>query len=43
MDGINLRNIEIAERMLQENTNINFISSVTGLSTDDLLKIQNKL
>ena len=41
--GVEKRNIEIAERMLQENTNINFISSVTGLSTDDLLKIQNKL
>ena len=41
--GVEKRNIEIAERMLQENTNINFISSVTGLSTDNLLKIQNKL
>ena len=29
--------------MLQENTDIKFISSVTGLSTDDILKIQNKM
>ena len=43
MDGINQRNIEIARRMLQENTDIKFIASVTGLSTDDILKIQNKM
>ena len=38
MDGINQRNVEIARRMLQEKTDIKFISSVTGLSTDDILK-----
>ena len=41
--GVEKRNIEIARRMLQENTDIKFIASVTGLSTDDILKIQNKM
>jgi hypothetical protein len=43
LDGINQRNVEIAIRMLKEKTDIKFISSVTGLSTDDILKIQNKI
>ena len=43
MDGINQRNVEIAHRMLQEKTDIKFISSVTGLSTDDIQNIQNKM
>ena len=34
--------IEIARRMLQEKTDIKFISSVTGLSSDEILKLQNK-
>jgi predicted transposase/invertase (TIGR01784 family) len=37
------RVIEIARRMLKENTDIKFISSVTGLSTDDILKLQSKM
>ena len=41
--GVEKRNIEIARRMLQENTDIKFIASVTGLSTDDILKMQNKM
>ena len=41
--GANTKTLEIARRMLQENTDIKFISSVTGLSTDDILKIQNKM
>ena len=41
--GANTKALEIARRMLQENTDIKFISSVTGLSTDDILKIQNKM
>ena len=41
--GVEKRNIEIARRMLKENTDIKFISSVTGLSTDEILKIQNKM
>jgi hypothetical protein len=40
--GMYQRNIEIARRMLQEKTDIKFISSVTDLSTDDILKLQNK-
>jgi predicted transposase/invertase (TIGR01784 family) len=32
-----------ARRMLQEKTDIKFIASVTGLSTDEILKLQNKL
>ena len=35
--------LKVARRMLQENTDIKFISSVTGLSADDILKIQNKM
>ena len=41
--GANSKALEIARRMLQENTDIKFIASVTGLSTDDILKIQNKM
>jgi hypothetical protein len=33
---------KIARLMLKENIDIKFIASVTGLSTDDILKIQNK-
>lgn len=32
-----------AKRMLKENTNIKFIASVTGLSIDEILKLQNKM
>ena len=35
--------LKVARRMLQENTDIKFIASVTGLSTDDILTIQNKM
>lgn len=41
--GIYQRNVEIAKRMLQENTDINFISSVTGLSSDEILKLKNRI
>ena len=41
--GVEKRNIEIATRMLQEKTDINFISSVTGLSQDEITKLQNKV
>ena len=41
--GIYQRNIEIAKRMLQENTDIKFIASVTGLSSDELLKLKNRI
>lgn len=41
--GANSKALEIAHRMLQENTDIKFISSVTGLSTDEILKLKNKL
>jgi len=41
--GIAIGVEKTARRMLQENTDINFISSVTGLSIDDILKIQNKI
>ena len=40
--GANQRNVEIVSRMLKENTDIKFISSVTGLDNDEILKIQNK-
>ena len=41
--GANTKALEIARRMLQEKTDVKFISSVTGLSTDDILKVQNKM
>ena len=37
------RNIEIAHRMLEEKTDIKLIALVTGLSKDEISKIQNKL
>lgn len=37
------RVIEIALRMLKEKTDIKFISSVTGLFPDEILKLKNKL
>jgi predicted transposase/invertase (TIGR01784 family) len=39
--GIEKRNVEIACRMLKEKTDIKFITSVTGLSIDEILKLQN--
>ena len=33
----------IANKMLESNTEIKFISSVTGLSADEILKIKNKM
>jgi len=41
--GATTKAIEIAHRLLQENTNIKFIASVTGLSKDEILKIRNKM
>ena len=38
-EGIKQRNIEIAKRMLQENTDIQFIASVTGLSQSEITKL----
>ena len=42
-EGINQRNIEIAGLMLKENTDIKFISSVTGLSIEEIQKLKSKL
>jgi predicted transposase YdaD len=41
--GANTKAMEIVQRMLKEKTDIKFIASVTGLSTDEILKLQNKL
>jgi predicted transposase YdaD len=41
--GANTKAMEIAKRMLQENTDIKFISSVTGLSNDEILKLKNRI
>ena len=41
--GIEKEKHLIAKKMLQENTEIKFISSVTGLSTEDILEIKNNL
>jgi predicted transposase/invertase (TIGR01784 family) len=37
------RLMEVVQRMLKEKTDIKFIASVTGLSTDEILKLQNKM
>ena len=42
-EGIAERNIEIARRMIKENVDMNFISSVTDLSADELLKLKNRI
>lgn len=41
--GIEKERNLIARKMLQENTDIQFISSVTGLSNDEILKINNEI
>lgn len=35
--------LKVARRMLKQNTDVKFISSVTGLSTDEVLELKNKL
>ena len=40
--GIKQNNIEIAKKMLQENTDINFISKITGLSYEEIGKIKEE-
>jgi len=42
-EGIAIGVEKIARRMLEEKTDIKFIASVTGLSNDEILKIQSKL
>jgi len=41
--GVEKRSLEIAKRLLKEKTDIKFIASVTGLSSDSILKLQNTL
>jgi len=41
--GATTKAIEIVRRMLKEKTDIKFISSVNGLSNDEILRIQNKM
>jgi hypothetical protein len=40
--GIEKEKNLVAQKMLQENTDIQFISSVTGLSNDRILKLKNR-
>ena len=42
-EGIVLGIEKIAKRMLKEKVDIKFISSVTSLSIDEILKLKNKL
>ena len=42
-EGVAIGVKKIVRRMLQEKTDVNFIASVTGLSNDEILKIQNKM
>ena len=41
--GFEKRNIEIAINMLKQNLDNSLISSVTGLSVDNILKLLNEL
>ena len=38
--GIEQKNIEIAKKMLQENTDINFISKITDLTKEEINKLK---
>ena len=40
--GVEKRNLEIAIRMLQQKSDIKFIASVTGLSSNEILKLKSK-
>ncbi|MBQ8219216.1 MAG: Rpn family recombination-promoting nuclease/putative transposase, partial [Bacilli bacterium] len=40
-DGIKQNNIEIAKKMLDENTDINFVSRITGLSIDEISNLND--
>ncbi|MBQ4262802.1 MAG: hypothetical protein IJB83_00970, partial [Bacilli bacterium] len=40
VSGIEQRNIEIAKNMLNENTDISFISKITGLTIEEIEKIK---
>ena len=42
-EGIAIGVEKIARRMLEEKTDIKFITSVTGLSNDEILKIKSKM
>ena len=39
-DGIKENNIEIAKKMLEKNTDINFISEITGLDIEEIKKLK---
>ncbi|MBQ8219403.1 MAG: hypothetical protein IJZ79_06595, partial [Bacilli bacterium] len=41
--GIENEKTEIVKKMLQENTDINFISKITGLSIEEINKINDEL
>lgn len=43
MEGMKLKNIEIAHKALTENVPINVISLLTGLSEDEIIKLKNNL
>ena len=41
--GIEQNNLEITKKMLAKNTDINFISEITGLSIEEINKINDEL
>ena len=41
--GIEKEKSLIVQKMLKENADIRFIASVTGISSDEILKLQNKM
>jgi predicted transposase/invertase (TIGR01784 family) len=43
MEGMKLKNIEIAQKALTENVPVNIISLLTGLSEDEIIKLKNNL
>ena len=42
-EGIEQQTIELTKNMLKENADINFISKITGLSTDEITKIAKNM
>ena len=42
-DGLNERNIEIVKKMLEENTEIDFIARITGLTKEEIEKIKKSI
>ncbi|PWK24450.1 putative transposase/invertase (TIGR01784 family) [Arcicella aurantiaca] len=43
IEGMKLKNIEIAQKAISENVPVNIIAILTGLSDDEIIKLKNNL